>query len=83
VTVNSTVGDIVEMIQSHIPDAVVQFVETPIMNQLSYEVSSARFRDAGFAFSGALGAGITSTLQLLKAIRAQREHLAQPSPTGR
>lgn len=83
VTVNSTVADIVAMIQSHIPDAVVQFVDTPIMNQLSYEVSSARFREAGFAFSGDLREGITSTLGLLKAVRAQRERVAQLSPAGR
>jgi nucleoside-diphosphate-sugar epimerase len=83
VTVNSTVADIVGMIQTHIPDAIVQFVDTPIMNQLSYEVSSARFRNAGFTFSGDLRGGITSTLELLKGIRAQREQLAQLSPTRR
>ncbi len=76
VTVNSTVGDIVDIIRSHISDITIRLVDTPIMNQLSYEVSSARFRDAGFEFSGDLRAGISTTLDLLKAVRSDVHRLA-------
>jgi UDP-glucose 4-epimerase len=69
VTVNSTVSGIVDIIRSRVPDAVVELVDTPIMNQLSYEVLDARFREAGFTVTGDLRAGIYNTLDTLAAIR--------------
>jgi UDP-glucose 4-epimerase len=64
-TLNATVGDIVETIRKFLPDLAVNFVDSPIMNQLSYEVSSQRFIDQGFAFAGDLGRGIEGTISLL------------------
>ena len=40
-TLNATVRDIVEAIREFVPDLEVSFVDSPIMNQLSYEVSCA------------------------------------------
>lgn len=68
VTANSTVGEIIRIIQSRIPDAAVELVDTLIMNQLSYEVSSSRFREAGFVAEGDLEAGINATLSRLSAL---------------
>jgi nucleoside-diphosphate-sugar epimerase len=65
-TLNATVRDIVETVRKFLPDTEVSFVDSPIMNQLSYEVSSQRFLDAGFSFSGDLRRGIGETVSLLK-----------------
>ena len=66
-TLNATVRDIVETIHEFVPETEVAFVDSPIMNQLSYEVSSQRFLDTGFTFSGDLRRGIGETVSLLKA----------------
>jgi len=66
-TLNATVRDIVEAIRDFVPETEVAFVDSPIMNQLSYEVSSRRFTDAGFTFAGDLRRGIGETVALLKA----------------
>ena len=65
-TANLTVRDIVDMIRKKIGDVEVQFVESPIMNQLSYEVSNRRFKEQGFQFTGSLEKGIGQTIELLK-----------------
>lgn len=66
-TDNVTVRQIVELIRLKIPDAEVQYVDTRIMNQLSYRVSAERFSRQGFRFEGDLPAGIAETLRLLRA----------------
>ncbi|MBS0246939.1 MAG: SDR family oxidoreductase [Proteobacteria bacterium] len=65
-TLNTTVRRIVETIRTEIPDLEVAFVDSPIMNQLSYEVSPTRFLEAGFAYSGHLRLGIAETIALLR-----------------
>ncbi len=65
-TTNSTVSDIIEIIKTHLPDLTIQYVDTEIMNQLSYRVSNERFRSHGFNFNGSLEKGISETIQLLK-----------------
>lgn len=66
-TLNATVSDIVEAIRSQVPDLAVRLVDEPVMNQLSYEVSCARFEALGFAFGGDLHRGVAETLALLAA----------------
>lgn len=66
-TLNATVRDIVETIHEFVPETEVAFVDSPIMNQLSYEVSSQRFLDTGFTFAGDLRRGIGETVSLLRA----------------
>jgi nucleoside-diphosphate-sugar epimerase len=70
-TTNVTVKDIIGIIQSTIPDLQVTYVDSPIMNQLSYNVSCQRFIDLGFDFSGDLKQGIEDTLQLFQALGGQ------------
>jgi UDP-glucose 4-epimerase len=65
-TLNATVRDLVEAIRKLLPDLKLSFVDSPIMNQLSYEVSAQRFIDRGFAFTGDLQRGIGETVALLK-----------------
>jgi nucleoside-diphosphate-sugar epimerase len=66
-TLNATVRDIVECIREFVPHLQLSFVNSPIMNQLSYEVSCDRFRQRGFAFAGDIHRGIGETVSLLAA----------------
>ncbi len=66
-TLNTTVRDIVECIREFVPHLQLSFVNSPIMNQLSYEVSRQRFLDCGFAFAGDVRRGIGETVALLAA----------------
>ena len=68
-TDNLTVNDIVEMIKAHVPDLDVEFVETEIMNQLSYEVEDKKIRGCGLELSGSVGGCIEETIELLKGIQ--------------
>jgi len=65
-TLNATVRDIADSIRGFAPDVELSFVDSPIMNQLSYEVSSQRFRDTGFIFVGDIRRGIGETISLLR-----------------
>jgi nucleoside-diphosphate-sugar epimerase len=66
VTVNTSVKNIVDIIRTHIPDLEIQYIDTRIMNQLSYHVSNQLFRNLGFEFEGDLEKGIGETIQLLR-----------------
>jgi UDP-glucose 4-epimerase len=66
VSENLTVAEIVEAIRQHVPDLHVEFVESAIMNQLSYSVSAEKFRRAGFEFQGSFKNGIYATVQWLR-----------------
>jgi nucleoside-diphosphate-sugar epimerase len=65
-TLNATVRDISDNIREFVPDVELSFVDSPIMNQLSYVVSSQRFCDAGFVFAGDIRRGIGNTISLLR-----------------
>lgn len=69
VTVNTSVNDIIEIIRLFVPDLEIQYVDTKIMNQLSYHVSNRLFKNLGFDFTGDLESGIGKTIQLLKQAR--------------
>jgi UDP-glucose 4-epimerase len=68
-THNITVRQVVDAVRQYIPDLQVAFVDNKIMNQLSYEVSCARFQAEGFSFQGDLARGIQETIGLLKNCR--------------
>jgi UDP-glucose 4-epimerase len=65
-TLNATVHNIVDCIREFVPGVRLSFVNSPIMNQLSYEVTCARFLDHGFSFVGDLRRGIGETVALLE-----------------
>ncbi len=70
VTQNCSVSEIVGHIQRKIPDLQVAFVDSAIMNQLSYDVSAARFSQEGFTFSGNVSTAIDETLALIGKLSA-------------
>ncbi len=63
---NLTVQDIIRHIERHVPQLSINYVDSAIMNQLSYEVSSERFRNSGFQFSGNVQKAIDETIILLR-----------------
>jgi UDP-glucose 4-epimerase len=65
-TENRTVNDITQFIGEYIEQIDIQFVDSEIMNQLSYEVSNARFRRQGFEFRGIIKKDIRETIELLE-----------------
>lgn len=65
VTVNATVAEIVDSIRGKIPDIRVVYVDSPIMNQLTYTVSNEKFRKTGFVFNGQLSEGVNDTIAIL------------------
>ena len=62
---NHTVRDVVECIRQHIPDTKVNFVDSKIMNQLSYKVRNTKLLAAGFSPKGSLADGIAATIGLI------------------
>ena len=70
VTINAAVADIVDAIRAHIPDVRVEYVDTAIMNQLSYDVASDKFAALGFRCSGRLEDGIAESIRLLRQARS-------------
>jgi UDP-glucose 4-epimerase len=66
VTENLTVNNIISWITPQVSEVTIDYVDTEIMNQLSYEVSSRRFRDLGFVFSGSIERNIAETISLLR-----------------
>ncbi|MBI4888125.1 MAG: SDR family oxidoreductase [Acidobacteria bacterium] len=61
-TDNATVRRIVDLIREFVPDLAVEFVDSPIMNQLSYDVSCDRLTRLGFAFAGDLRRAVADTI---------------------
>ena len=67
-SLNATVGEILEALRVHRPSLDVQFVDSAIMNQLSYQVDNSKFEKLGFDFKGRLDEGISGTLQHLRGL---------------
>jgi len=65
-TENLTVHSIIQKIKQHIPELDIQYVDTKIMNQLSYEVLNNRFQKQGFNVSGSVEKSIAETIALLR-----------------
>ena len=64
VTGNYTVEQIVATIKQFIPDLTVEFVDSPIMNQLSYDVDAAKLAARGFQVQGDLVQGVEASIKM-------------------
>jgi UDP-glucose 4-epimerase len=69
VSFNAPLRGIIDSIARYVPDLTIEYVDTAIMNQLSYHVSSKRFQALEFEFTGDLDRGIRDTFSLLKGLR--------------
>lgn len=68
-TQNHTVAEIISVIEATTTKkCAIEFVESRIMNQLSYEVSNKKFSSTGFEFHGSLEADVRETMALLDGI---------------
>lgn len=67
-TENFTVEEIVSTIKKFIPKLEVIYVDSAIMNQLSYDVVDDKFKSTGFKPRGDLEKGIEESIALLKGI---------------
>lgn len=66
---NAAVADIVEIIRSSVPDLQVQYVDTPIMNLLSYNAANEKFCRLGFRFEGRIQESIAEAIQWIHGVR--------------
>jgi len=71
-TENLTVNSIIEFIRQHMRQIAIQYVDTQIMNQLSYNVSNSRIKALGFEFKGSIEQRISDTIDLLKGCASGR-----------
>ena len=65
-TDNLTVDSIIETIRKITPKININYVDSEIMNQLSYEVSSRKICKVGFEFTGSISDNIAQTIRLLQ-----------------
>lgn len=61
-TLNTTVSCVVRAVRARVPATAVRYVDSKIMNQLSYNVSNQRVRQSGFRFTGNLDRGVRQTI---------------------
>jgi nucleoside-diphosphate-sugar epimerase len=64
-TLNATVAHVVEVLASFVPDVRIDYVESPLMNTLSYCVDGQRLAQLGFECRGGLERGIGETIAML------------------
>jgi nucleoside-diphosphate-sugar epimerase len=73
VTDNFTVQDIIDVIKKHVPEIQISFVDSPIMNQLSYEVSNKKSIGLGLTYNGNIEDGIRESLLKLRNVNVNIE----------
>ena len=65
---NFTVKEILKKIKKRIKKIKIKFVETKIMNQLSYDVSNLKFKKLGFRYKNKIDNDINETIKALNGI---------------
>jgi UDP-glucose 4-epimerase len=65
-TENLTVKSIIQVIKQRYPQLDIKYVDTEIMNQLSYDVSNMRLKKQGFEYTGSVEKSINETIKLLR-----------------
>ena len=68
-TENLTVNDVINKIRKHIQNLKIEFIDSKIMNQLSYEVLNNKFKRKGFHVKHSIQQGISETIKLLQGIK--------------
>ena len=63
---NITVRQVIESIRNNITDVEISFVESPVMNQLSFSVQNTRLAAEGFVPEGNLDRGVQQTIHMLR-----------------
>jgi nucleoside-diphosphate-sugar epimerase len=71
-TLNATVTHVIEVLTTFVPELRITYVDSPLMNTLSYCVDNQRFSRLGFEICGGLEHGIGDTITMLSARTASR-----------
>lgn len=69
-TLNASVRQVIDTIKLFEDNVGINMVDSAIMNQLSYEVSTNKFKSTGFSYSGSLTEGVGETMRILQNRRA-------------
>jgi len=69
-TLNATVTHVVDVLSAFVPHLQITYVDSPLMNRLSYCVDHQRFSQLGFECSGSLERGIGETIAMLTGARS-------------
>ena len=79
-TLNATVAHVVDVLTSFVPELRVSYVDSPLMNTLSYCVDHQRFAQLGFECSGSLERGIADTIAMVtsRKVRDANSDLRRP-----
>jgi len=72
-TLNATVSHVIDVLSMFAPGLRITYVDSPLMNTLSYCADNGRFTRLGFEFSGSLARGIHETIAMLRAA-PRRDH---------
>jgi UDP-glucose 4-epimerase len=64
-TLNATVTRVVEVLKTFVPELRTTYVDSPLMNNLSYCVDNQRFARLGFEVRGSLEQGVGDTVAML------------------
>lgn len=70
-TLNATVAHVVDVLASFVPSLRIHYIESPLMNTLSYHVDGTRFSLLGFTATGSLERGIGDTVAMLTGARTR------------
>lgn len=71
ITINLTVKNIIDAIRKFIPRAKISYVDSPIMNTLSYAVSNKKSLNKGFSYHGNLDKSLLSYFKILKNVNSK------------
>ena len=66
VSENTSVQEVIDLIQKNIQKVDIKMVDSPIMNQLSYEVSNEKSKRIGMKYSDQLNKSIQDTIERLR-----------------
>jgi UDP-glucose 4-epimerase len=80
VTLNATVTDVLDVLRAYVADLRIAYVESPLMNDLSYCVDAERMTRLGFELRGSLEQGIADTLATLTS--SGRRYQALPAASS-
>jgi len=70
-TLNATVTHVVDVLRTCVADLSITYVDSPLMNDLSYCVDDERFTRLGFEVRGSLERGIAETVAMLRGTRSR------------
>uniref|UniRef100_A0A7C1P4Q3 NAD-dependent epimerase/dehydratase family protein n=1 Tax=Thermofilum pendens TaxID=2269 RepID=A0A7C1P4Q3_THEPE len=80
VTENATLSDVISAVREAVPDCVVQYVEPPYQQQISYGLIDSKIRSLGYEPRGSLNLGVKEIVGKFRAfLHRRKKEGAMPS----